>query len=366
MLNKALNFANQWALQKVSRDWIDYIASNTMTDFNRWFNDFIWTYDLKAMVTAIETQADGVKTIHLLPNQHWKTYQAGQFVELVLEIDGQPHHRYYSLSPMTAKGTFSITVKKQADGVVSSYLTEQLQVGQSVKLNLPQGDFVYKQQQKLLFICAGSGITPCYSIISDLLAQNKAVDVAIYAQFSKQKDVIFANSLKQQWPAQGVSVEVAFTQETDSQHWLLTAENLLVQYPDLLERDVYLCGPTGFMDNMINALVAANFNLAKLHCERFVTVENIESGNLDFKVVQPSIYFKHLNQHIQLTTEDEGKSLLQIARQYGVNLESGCQKGMCGTCKLTLKEGKIAGNQLGNAVYLCTSYPDSAKIVLDA
>ena len=196
MLNKALNIANQWALQKFSRDWIDYIASNTMTDFNRWFNDFIWTYDLKAIVTAIETQADGVKTIHLLPNQHWKTYQAGQFVELVLEIDGQPHHRYYSLSPMTTKGTFSITVKKQADGVVSSYLTEQLQVGQSVKLNLPQGDFVYKQQQKLLFICAGSGITPCYSIISDLLAQNKAVDVAIYAQFSKQKDVIFANSLK--------------------------------------------------------------------------------------------------------------------------------------------------------------------------
>ncbi|MCB1660585.1 MAG: hypothetical protein KDI39_20375, partial [Pseudomonadales bacterium] len=149
MLNKALNFANQWALQQISRDWIDYIASNTMTDFNRWFNDFIWTYDLKAIVTAIETQADGVKTIHLLPNQHWKTYQAGQFVELVLEIDGQSHHRYYSLSPMTTKGTFSITVKKQADGVVSSYLTEQLQVGQSVKLNLPQGDFAYKQQQKL-------------------------------------------------------------------------------------------------------------------------------------------------------------------------------------------------------------------------
>lgn len=365
MLKHAKNAVNQWILTHISRDWIDYIASNTMTDLNRWANDFIWSYDLQAIVTAIEPQANGVKTIHLLPNQHWKNYQSGQFVELVLDINGQSYQRYYSLSPMTAKGTFSITVKKKTDGVVSCYLTEQLQVGQRVKLNLPQGNFVYKQQQKLLFICAGSGITPCYSIISDLLAQNKALDLAIYAQFSSYQDIIFANNLKQ-WATQGVFVELAFTQEADSQHWLLTADNLLVQYPDLLEREVYLCGPTGFMDNMINALVVANFNLAKLHCERFVTLDNKDTAKLDFKVVQPSIYFKHLNQHIQLTAEDAGKSLLQIARQYGVNLESGCQKGMCGTCKLTLKEGKITGNQLGNAVYLCTAYPDSAHIVLDA
>jgi len=39
---------------------------------------------------------------------------------------------------------------------------------------------------------------------------------------------------------------------------------------------------------------------------------------------------------------------------------------MCGSCKLTLKEGKVSGNALGQAVYLCTSYPDSAKVVLDA
>ena len=43
--------------KKLAIDWIDYIASNTMTDFNRWFNNFIWTYDLKAMVTASETQS---------------------------------------------------------------------------------------------------------------------------------------------------------------------------------------------------------------------------------------------------------------------------------------------------------------------
>ena len=365
MLNTVLRHANTWALQTIGRDWIDYIASNTMTDVNRWFNDFIWTYDLKAFVAQIIPQADGVVTIHLLPNQHWRAYQAGQYVEITVDIDGQSYRRYYSLSPMADDGTFSITVKSVADGMVSSWLNQHLTVGQTLNLALPQGDFIYKQQAKVLFIAAGSGITPCYSMVSDLLQQQAPVDMKIYAQFSQASDVIFAQALAQ-WPEQGVAVQLAFSQQMPSPSPVLNAQNLLAQYPDLLERDVYLCGPTGFMDNIIAALVAANFNLAKLHCERFTAVSTDYQGNLDFSVIQPSIYFKHVNQHIQLSTEDEGKTLLQVAHQYGVNLESGCAKGMCGSCKLTLKEGKVSGNQLGKAVYLCTSYPDSAHIVLDA
>jgi ferredoxin-NADP reductase len=365
MLNTVLRHANTWALQTIGRDWIDYIASNTMTDVNRGLNDFIWTYDLKALVTQITPQTDDVVTIHLLPNQHWRAYQAGQYVQITAEINGQTYHRSYSLSPMQPDGTFSITVKKVNDGVVSTWLNSQLSVGQSLKLALPQGDFVYKQQAKVLFIAAGSGITPCYSMVSDLLQQQTTVDMQVYAQFSQASDVIFAQELAQ-WPKQGVAVQLAFSQHMPSPSPVLNAQNLLTQYPDLLERDVYLCGPTGFMDNMIAALVAANFNLAKLHCERFTAVTADYQGKLDFSVIQPSIYFKHVNQHIQLSTEDEGKTLLQVAHQYGVNLESGCAKGMCGSCKLTLKEGKVSGNQLGQAVYLCTSYPDSAHIVLDA
>ncbi len=365
MLSTLLRHANIWALQTFDRDWIDYIASNTMTDVNRWLNDFIWTYDVKAIVTQITPQNDNAVTIHLLPNQHWRAYQAGQYVQITAEINGQAHQRYYSLSPMADDGTFSITVKKVNDGVVSTWLNSQLSVGQSLKLALPQGDFVYKQQAKVLFICAGSGITPCYSMVSDLLQQQTPVDMQVYAQFSQAKEVIFAQDLAQ-WPNQGVPVQLAFSQATQTPSPVLNAQNLLTQYPDLLERDVYLCGPTGFMDNIIAALVAANFNLAKLHCERFEAASHDYQGALDFSVTQPSIYFKHINKHIQLGVQDEGKTLLAVAQQYGVNLESGCQKGMCGSCKLTLKEGKISGNQLGQAVYLCTSYPDSAHIVLDA
>ena len=65
MLSTLLRHANIWALQTFDRDWIDYIASNTMTDVNRWLNDFIWTYDVKAIVTQITPQNDNALTIHL-------------------------------------------------------------------------------------------------------------------------------------------------------------------------------------------------------------------------------------------------------------------------------------------------------------
>ena len=65
----------------------------------------------------------GVKTI-LITQSTLENVSTGQFVELVLEIDGPYIIVITVCLPMTAKGTFSITVKKQADSVVSSYLTK--------------------------------------------------------------------------------------------------------------------------------------------------------------------------------------------------------------------------------------------------
>ena len=60
MLKRSLNSVNRLALKHLGRQWVDYIASNTMTEFNRRHNDFIWTYELKALIVDIKTEADDV------------------------------------------------------------------------------------------------------------------------------------------------------------------------------------------------------------------------------------------------------------------------------------------------------------------
>lgn len=359
-----LNALNRWALRNISRDGLDYLVSNTMTRFNRRLNPFLWTYDLKALVVAVKDEAQGVKTVTLLPNQHWQAMTAGQHVELTLEVDGTRISRYYSLSPMT-NGQFTITVKRVAKGKLSNWLHQHLKVGMEVGLNHPQGRFCYQQQDKLLFICAGSGITPCYSIISALQATSARPDIQLYAQFSRTEDVIFADALKT-WQQQGMSVNVALTRNSSGCQPPVTEANFDTLFPDFQQRDIYLCGPQGFMDRIIILLKNRGYDLTRLHCERFVAQDYRLAAPADFQAENAEIYFQHLNRRVQLTAADTGKSLLQVAESHGLNIESGCRQGMCGTCKLTLKAGQVAGNSLGSAVYLCTAFPASARVVLDA
>ncbi len=361
-----LNKVNQWALQRVGRDWLDYLASNTMTQFNRRLNPFIWTYDLKAVVVAVKDEATGVKTITLMPNQHWRTMTAGQHIELTIDIDGVPVSRYYSLSPLV-DGQFTITVKRVESGELSPWLYQHLQVGMEVKLNHPQGNFCYQQQEKLLFICAGSGITPCYSMISALQQTATCPDIQLYAQFSRSEDIIFAEQLHN-WQ-QVMRVDVALTrpeQRSSDYQTPISDANFTTLFPDFQQRDIYLCGPQGFMDKVITLLKNNGYDLSRLHGERFVAQDYRAAAATDFDISEAEIYFQHLNIRLQLTPADAGKSLMQVAESHGVNIESGCRQGMCGTCKLTLKEGLVTGNSLGSAVYLCTAFPASAKLVLDA
>lgn len=362
MLERGLNQINRLALKHVGRRWMDYIVSNTMTDLNRRVNGFLWTYELKALVVDIRTEADGVKTFTLLPNQHWKHMQAGQHVEVSAQINGETVSRFYSLSPMN-RGCFTITVKRKEGGLLSNWLHDHVRPGATLTLHHPEGQFTYRQQPKVLFVCAGSGITPCYSMVSDLLQGKSAPDMALYAQFARKADTIFAKDLAE-WKTR-FDVRVAYSHEAHEPGQLLHTRSLLEQYPDLLERDVYLCGPQGFMDQVIAMMTQAGYDLSRLHCERFVAQSFEQAPDETFDPVGAEVYFQHIDAHVRLDEADRGRTLMEIADSRKLNLEVGCRQGMCGTCKLTLKSGQASGNVLGHAVYLCTAYPASRKIVLD-
>jgi ferredoxin-NADP reductase len=370
LLDAGLNRLNRWALKHVGRQWLDYIASNTMTDFNRRWNDFVWTYELKALVLQVKDEAPGVKTVTLMPNQHWKPMTPGQHIDLTAEIGGQCITRTYSLSPMVDE-CVSITVKHVPGGPMSSWVHAQLKPGMTVPISQPRGHFAYKQQAKVLFVSAGSGITPCHSIAKMLHDSASRLDVGFYAQFSTAADVIFADTLRQ-WRSQGMAVHTALSRPTvaDAQSGVfaqaLSADNIESLLPDFKERDIYLCGPQGFMDKVIGILRDKGYDLGRLHTERFTAHDSHKLTHSDFKTAQAEIYFQHLDKHIELTEADEGLSLMQIAERHEVHIETGCRQGMCGTCKLTLREGEVSGNTLGNAVYLCTAFPASSRLVLDA
>ena len=358
---------NRWTLDAVAPEWVDYVVSNTMTDLNRRLNGFIWTYDLKALVVKVIDEAPGVKTFVLRPNQHWRGMQAGQFVQVECLIDGEVHRRHYSPTVL-GDGRVAITVKAIAGGKVSTWMHQRLRAGRQIRLGFPQGRFCAEEGQgKLLFLCAGSGITPCHSIVTDLLGRpaDARPDMRFIAQFRHAEDVIFKDAL-QAWPASGVAVDTMLTsgwQGEDGQR--IDAARLREMCPDLHARTIFVCGPAGFMAQMIADLRELGVDMARVHTERFVSADSMPPVEGDFHVAGTEIFFQHLGRAITLTPHDQGKSLLDVARAHGVPVESGCCQGMCGSCRLTVQEGHASGNVLGKVVYLCTAFPASQRIVLD-
>lgn len=366
MLERAVHGASRWVLDRVDPQWVDYVASNTMTDLNRRFNRFIWSYEPQAQVVRVIDEAPGVKTFELRPNQLWRGMRPGQHVEVLLPVDGDkapPLRRCYSATVLP-RGRISITVKRLIGGRGSHWMHQHLKPGVLLRLGPAQGGFVHQGQAKVLHLCAGSGITPAHSMIEALLAgpAGQRPDLQLIAQFSCTDDVIFKAALRR-WPQQGVKVDTVFGGRTGAR---LSAQKLQALCPDLGERDIYLCGPDGFMRAMMSHLQALGVDLARVHTERFTAPDTSARPAEGFRAEGTEVLFSHLGRRITLTAADQNKTLLQAARDHGLDLESGCCQGMCGTCKLTVHDGEVSGNTLGRAVYLCTAYPASRSLVLGA
>lgn len=364
MLERAVHGASRWVLDRVDPQWVDYVASNTMTDINRRLNRFIWTYELQAQVVRVIDEAPGVKTFEFRPNQLWRGLTPGQHVEVLLPVEGgkaPPLRRHYSATVLP-RGRFSITVKRLIGGRGSGWMHEHLRPGMLLGLNAAQGGFVHQGQARVLHLCAGSGITPAHSMIESLLAGPAAgrPDMQLIAQFSRPDDVIFKAALPR-WQQQGVKVDTVFGGQAGAR---LTVDKLQSLCPDLAQRDIYLCGPEGFMTQMMGHLQALGVDLARVHTERFTAPATTAGPAEGFSAEGTEVVFKHLNRRITLTAADQNKTLLQVGRDHGLDLEAGCCQGMCGTCKLTVHEGEVSGNTLGRAVYLCTAYPASRTLVL--
>src|SRR6478736_1991793 len=95
-----------------------------------------------------------------------------QYLRIGVDIDGVRHWRAYSLTsePEREDGWISITVKAVDTGTVSAYLVRHGRPGSIVGLGGVEGDFKLPEQlpDKLLFVSAGSGITPIMSMLRSL------------------------------------------------------------------------------------------------------------------------------------------------------------------------------------------------------
>src|SRR5437764_1382187 len=169
-------------------------------DYLELINPLWSTRELRGRIERIDHVTSNAATIAIKPGYRWEGHCAGQYIRIGVDIRGVRHWRAYSLTsePDRPDGFISITPKLVESGVVSPYLVKHGRPGTIVSLGGVEGDFVLPDPlpDKLLFISAGSGITPIISMLRSLCRQNALHDAVLLHSARTEDDVIFGGELR--------------------------------------------------------------------------------------------------------------------------------------------------------------------------
>ena len=208
-------------------------------------------------------------------------FEPGQYIGLKLTINGEEVRRNYSLSAMALMGRYRISVKREAGGVVSNYLHDEMQVGDSLELFPPAGDFTLTSSDKpLVLISGGVGITPTLAMLEAALATQRPIH---FIHCARNVEVhAFRNwvdELAEQHPqlqrfycyAQADQAVVA------ADHVGMLTQDVLAQWlPADRNLDAYFLGPKGFMGAIKRQLKALGVPDAQSRYEFFGPASELE------------------------------------------------------------------------------------------
>jgi len=307
-------------------------------------------------VTPVTEQAS---TVVVRPSFPWPGHRPGQYIRIGAELDGIRHWRAYSLTsdPDHPEGLVSVTVKYVKEGLMSPWFTREAQPGQMVFLGEVEGEFRLPDPlpQRSLFISAGSGITPIWSMLREL-ERRDALEDTFHVHSAREPDqAIFGGYLRRMTSEYD---GYTFHEQLTGEMGRLVPANLDDLCPDWRERDTFLSGPREMIDTFESHWEEAGIR-DRLSTERFQPVigtgdtEVGSGGTVRFRVTD----FE--------AACDPGVSILVGGEEAGGNLPYGCRMGICHTCigKLCsgqvrdLRTGEVHGEQ-GETIRTCVNAPE--------
>ena len=284
--------------------------------------------DLRARIVAVEPETADAATLVLRPGRGWRGHTAGQYVRLGVDVNGVRQWRAYSVTSPADRcdGCLTVTVKAMPDGVVSNHLVRSVRPGTVIQLDQAAGDFVLPDLRpaKVLFVTAGSGITPVMGMLRTSL--DELEDVVVVHSAPTSADVVFGAELRH-LAEQGRLTLIERHTDVDGK---LGLDELATLVPDLAERQTWACGPTGLLDALERHWTALGV-VEHLHTERFRAsiVTAGEGGSVTFS-------------RTGLTLEADGATpLLDAGEAAGVLMPSGCRMGICFGCVVPLRSGAV-------------------------
>lgn len=313
-------------------------------------------YSILTIKSVVKETEDAVTLIFDNSGRRIKALP-GQFLTLIIPVNGETHRRSYSLCSYSGVDSdLAVTVKRVLHGKVSNYLIDHCKEGDQIEVMEPMGTFTIQtgdhNKRDVVLIGAGSGITPLMAIAKAVLSEEPLSNLYLLYGNRDERSVIFSAQLKAMKEVHGdrftlINVfsqpkgEVRHVGRLNRSLILKLLESLPVWSPERSE--FFICGPKGMMEEALEALQILKIDAEKIHKESFLSSN---PSTISGKVVedQPdgpktvTILYQGSEYKVMVPVE---RSILEAALDNDIDLPFSCQSGMCTACMGRCTSGKV-------------------------
>ena len=309
---------------------------------------------LSLIVSEIIDETESTKTFRLIKNSQNEDkklppFQAGQYINLFVNIDGVETARPYAVSSSPkSRDYYDLTIKRVVDGFVTNYLLDHVAVGQTFSSSGPMGTFYHNpvfHGKDLVFLAGGSGIAPAMSMIKDVLERELNYRFHFIYASSYVSDVIFENELRDLAAKhENFMLTEVISRPPEGFEGItghLTKERISKILGPVENKMYYVCGPTPFNEFCQEQLRLLNVP------SRFVRIEANGPPKHPEKLVGWPENLPETSE-VRVTVQGKGsfvarvdEPLLNSLERNGYGAENACRSGECSLCRVKLVSGSV-------------------------
>lgn len=316
----------------------------------------------------------------------------GQYLTFRREFDGVELRRSYSICAGIDDEQMRVGVKRVDGGVFSTWVNEDLKVGDTLEAMLPMGNFHVpldaSAKRNYLAIAGGSGITPVLSLIKTTLASEPLSRFTLIFANRTIHSIMFREELedlKNEYMGRFSILHVLKSESRDIELFSgrideKKCDQFFSHWVDIASIDMaYICGPQSMMLMLVDALKKHGLNDAQIKFELFGARQPGRAA-VPAKSRHSMI---HSSSCIATVIIDgstcvmsvpwEGQSMLEAALAANIDAPFACKAGVCSTCRARVLEGEV--EMLSNhaledyevergLVLTCQCYPVSETVTL--
>jgi ring-1,2-phenylacetyl-CoA epoxidase subunit PaaE len=346
-------------------------------------------HSLRVKNVTKETE-DAVSISFDVPTELQKdyTYEAGQYLTLRKEINGEDLRRSYSLCSAPMDGEWTVAVKLVENGLFSTFANNELKAGDILDVMTPMGTFVAKldssNNKNYILFAAGSGVTPVLSLTKTILNTEPNSTVTLFYGNRNFKSILFKEEIEAMKNLNLERLRLIHILSRESlgnkiQKGRIDKEKCAELQAGFLQHEnadeIFICGPEEMIFAVKSHFEAQGVDAKQIHYELFTSSTPKKKIEVDpnEKQIEANVKVIIDGDELDIALTSGGENILDAALGAGADLPFACKGGVCCTCKAKIVEGTVRMDvnyslepDEVDAGYIltCQSHPTSEKLIV--